>query len=153
MTSSYSEDGQLVTGTLMDYALPKADQLPFFETNRTETPSPVNPLGVKGAGETGTVASTAAVANAVYDAVGVRIRDLPVTPEKIVGPTKLPLGKPSTFTFLPSSRTLACLEPDSMSFSTLSRDSLVIRGAMSGLLMPAPVVSFLVLSTISGTQC
>ncbi len=50
------ESGQLVTGSMMDYALPKADQLPFYETARTVTPTPVNPLGIKGAGETGTIA-------------------------------------------------------------------------------------------------
>jgi carbon-monoxide dehydrogenase large subunit len=82
----YDSSGQLLTGTMMDYALPKADQLPFFETDRTETPSPVNPLGVKGAGETGTIASTPAVANAVMDALaplGVSHIDLPLTPDRI----------------------------------------------------------------------
>jgi len=70
----------------MDYALPKADDLPAFETDRTVTPSPVNPMGVKGAGETGTIASTAAVANAVIDALaplGVSHIDLPLTPARI----------------------------------------------------------------------
>ena len=82
----YTPSGQLLTGTLMDYALPKADQLPFFETDRTETPSPVNPLGIKGAGETGTIASTAAVANAVMDALaplGITHIDMPLTPDRI----------------------------------------------------------------------
>jgi carbon-monoxide dehydrogenase large subunit len=60
-----ADSGQLVSGSMMDYALPKADMLPFYETDRTETPTPVNPLGVKGAGETGTIASTPAVVNAV----------------------------------------------------------------------------------------
>src|SRR5215470_7867779 len=55
--------GQLVTGTMMDYALPKADMLPMYETERTVTPTPVNPMGVKGAGETGTIAATPAVVN------------------------------------------------------------------------------------------
>jgi len=54
---------------MMNYALPKADDVPTVELARTETPTPVNPLGVKGAGETGTIASTAAVANAVLDAL------------------------------------------------------------------------------------
>src|SRR5438094_890422 len=58
----YSEDGQLLTCTMMDYALPKADALPIYVTERTVTPSPINPLGVKGAGETGTIASTPAIA-------------------------------------------------------------------------------------------
>jgi len=82
----YGDDGQLLTGTLMDYALPKADQLPSYETDRTVTPSPVNPLGIKGAGETGTIAATPTVANAVLDALapfGVTHIDLPLTPEKI----------------------------------------------------------------------
>ena len=53
----YDEDGQLVTGTFVDYALPTAAELPSFETDRTETPSPVNSLGVKGVGEAGTIAA------------------------------------------------------------------------------------------------
>ena len=57
------------SGSMMDYALPKADDLSSYETDRTETPTPVNPLGIKGAGETGTIASTPAVANAVVDAL------------------------------------------------------------------------------------
>jgi len=81
------QSGQLVTGSMMDYALPKADMLPFYETDRTETPTPVNPLGVKGAGETGTIASTPAVVNAVVDALsglGVdHIDTMPLTPERV----------------------------------------------------------------------
>src|SRR5690606_33458598 len=82
----YDDNGQLVSGSLMDYALPRADLLPTFELDRTETPSPVNPLGVKGAGETGTIASTPAVVNAVVDALspfGVKHLDMPLTPRKI----------------------------------------------------------------------
>jgi carbon-monoxide dehydrogenase large subunit len=82
----YDENGQLLTGTLMDYALPKADFLPSIETARTETPSPVNPLGVKGIGEAGTIASTAAVVNAVMDALapfGIKHIDMPLTPERV----------------------------------------------------------------------
>jgi aerobic carbon-monoxide dehydrogenase large subunit len=63
------DDGQLVTGSMMDYAVPKADMLPMYETDRTVTPTLVNPLGVKGAGETGTIAATPAVMNAVIDAL------------------------------------------------------------------------------------
>ena len=63
----YDEDGQLVTGTLMDYAVPKASQMPKIETAHTVTPSPVNPLGVKGVGETGTIASVPTLVNAVCD--------------------------------------------------------------------------------------
>src|SRR5712672_755132 len=65
----YDENGQLVTGSMMNYAIPRADDVLTAELARTETPTPVNPLGVKGAGETGTIASTAAVANAVVDAL------------------------------------------------------------------------------------
>ena len=84
--ASYDEAGQLTTGSLMDYGLPRADQLPSFETDRTVTPSPVNPLGVKGAGEAGTIAATPAVANAVMDALspfGIAHLDLPLTPQKV----------------------------------------------------------------------
>src|SRR6058998_843512 len=81
------ESGQLMTGSMMDYALPKADMLPNYETDRTVTPTPVNPLGVKGAGETGTIAATPAVVNAVVDALrplGVdHIETMPLTPERV----------------------------------------------------------------------
>jgi carbon-monoxide dehydrogenase large subunit len=82
----YDDNGQLVTGSLMDYAVPKASFLPRFETDRTVTPSPVNPLGVKGVGEAGTIACSPAVVNAVVDALaplGVRHLDMPLKPEKI----------------------------------------------------------------------
>jgi carbon-monoxide dehydrogenase large subunit len=82
----YDEAGQLITGELMDYAVPKAHQCPRFETDRTETPSPVNPLGVKGVGEAGTIGATPAIVNAVIDALepfGVRHIDMPLKPEKL----------------------------------------------------------------------
>jgi carbon-monoxide dehydrogenase large subunit len=82
----YDEQGNLLTGTWLDYAMPRAADLPFFQTDRLETPSPVNPLGVKGAGETGTIASTPAVVNAVLDALapfGVKHIDMPLTPERV----------------------------------------------------------------------
>ena len=82
----YDENGQLVTGTFMDYAIPKASAFPMIETGRVETASPHNPLGVKGAGEMGTIAATAVIANAVLDALspyGVRHLNMPLTPEKI----------------------------------------------------------------------
>lgn len=84
--AQYDSNGQLLTGSLMNYAIPKAEFLPNFETDRTVTPSPVNPLGVKGAGEAGTIASTAAVANAVIDALspfGITHLDMPLTPPRI----------------------------------------------------------------------
>lgn len=82
----YNEDGQLVTGTLMDYSMPKAAQVPEFILERTCTPSPVNPMGVKGVGEAGTIGSTPAVVNAVCDALrplGITHIDMPLKPEKV----------------------------------------------------------------------
>ena len=82
----YDENGQLVTGELTDYALPKAMSMPLIESSHTETPSPVNPLGVKGVGEAGTIGCSPAVVNSVVDALrpfGVRHIDMPLTPEKI----------------------------------------------------------------------
>jgi aerobic carbon-monoxide dehydrogenase large subunit len=82
----YSEDGQLITGSLMDYNVPTADQLPTFELFRTTTPTPVNPLGAKGVGEAGTIGSTPAIVNALVDALapfGVDHVDMMLRPEKI----------------------------------------------------------------------
>ncbi len=82
----YDEGGQLLSGSMMDYAMPRADGFPTILTDRIETPSPHNPLGVKGAGEMGTIASTVTVANAVMDALeplGIRHVDMPLTAEKL----------------------------------------------------------------------
>jgi carbon-monoxide dehydrogenase large subunit len=82
----YGDDGQLLSGSLMDYALPRASWLPTFELDETVTPSPVNPLGVKGVGEAGCIASTAAVANAVNDALaplGIKHLDMPFTGQTV----------------------------------------------------------------------
>jgi carbon-monoxide dehydrogenase large subunit len=82
----YDEHGQLISGNLNEYAVPRADRFPNIQTGRTETPSPHNPLGVKGVGEMGTIASTPTIVNAVMDALaplGVRHIDMPLTPEKI----------------------------------------------------------------------
>jgi aerobic carbon-monoxide dehydrogenase large subunit len=82
----YDDQGQLTTSSLLDYAVPKAEFLPPLEVERTETPTDVNPLGIKGAGETGTIASTPAVVNAVVDALaplGIRHLDMPLTPERV----------------------------------------------------------------------
>ncbi len=82
----YDENGQLLTGSLMDYALPRAADLPRLMLARTETPTPVNPLGIKGIGEAGTIGSTPAVVSAVVDALapfGVAHIDMPITPQKI----------------------------------------------------------------------
>jgi carbon-monoxide dehydrogenase large subunit len=82
----YDESGQLVSGTLMEYVLPTAVQMPAFTTDLLETPSPRNPLGVKGVGEGGTIAAPPAVVNAVLDALaplGIKTVDMPLRPEKI----------------------------------------------------------------------
>jgi aerobic carbon-monoxide dehydrogenase large subunit len=82
----YDANGQLITGTFVDYALPTAAELPSFETDRTETPSPVNQLGVKGVGEAGTIAATPTMVNAVLDALrplGVSYMDMPLTPMRV----------------------------------------------------------------------
>ncbi|HET9266221.1 MAG TPA: molybdopterin cofactor-binding domain-containing protein [Vicinamibacterales bacterium] len=82
----YDEAGQLITGTLMDYAIPRADGLPDIEVLSTVTPSPHHPLGVKGIGEAGTIASTCTVYNAVIDALrplGVDALPMPMTPERV----------------------------------------------------------------------
>jgi len=83
---AFTSEGQPLTGSLMDYAVPMAANTPVFETDTVETPSPLTPTGAKGVGELPTVAAPAAVANAVMDAlskVGVRHIDTPLTPEKI----------------------------------------------------------------------
>jgi len=83
---AYDEDGNCLTGSLVSYAVPTAAELPFFETARTETPSPLNPLGAKGIGESGVIGSTPAVWNAVVDAVahlGVENIDMPATPQRV----------------------------------------------------------------------
>src|SRR4030095_11475760 len=72
----YNDDGQLLTGSLMDYAIPRAEDLPFFRDSATVTPTPRNPLGAKGIGEAATIGSTPAVVNAVVDALGVRHADM-----------------------------------------------------------------------------
>ena len=82
----YDENGQLVTGSLMDYAVPKASFFPRFELDRTETPTNVNPLGVQGVGEAGTIGSTPAIVNAVVDALAphdVKHIDMPLRSEKL----------------------------------------------------------------------
>jgi carbon-monoxide dehydrogenase large subunit len=82
----YDSNGQIMSGSLMDYAIPRADDLPNFVTDKTETPSPLNPLGVKGIGEAATIGSTPALTNAVVDALnhlGVRHLDMPLRAERI----------------------------------------------------------------------
>jgi carbon-monoxide dehydrogenase large subunit len=82
----YDDAGNPITGTLTTYGIPSAAEFPWFETVRTETPTPVNPLGAKGIGEAATIGSTPAVQNAVIDALapfGVRHLDMPFTPERV----------------------------------------------------------------------
>jgi aerobic carbon-monoxide dehydrogenase large subunit len=82
----YDEDGNPLTSTLADYAFPSAVEFPSFEAANTETPTPLNPLGAKGIGESGTIGSTPAVQNAVVDALshlGIRHLDIPCTPERV----------------------------------------------------------------------
>jgi carbon-monoxide dehydrogenase large subunit len=82
----YDPDGQPLSGSLMDYALPRADNMPSFIFETMETPSPITGLGVKGIGELPTLAAPAAIANAVMDALsqtGVRHIDTPLTTEKV----------------------------------------------------------------------
>ncbi len=82
----YDDSGQLLTGEFMDYPMPRAEDVPEYILGNTVTPSPSNPLGIKGVGEAGTIGATPAIANAVMDALqplGIRHLDLPMTPEKI----------------------------------------------------------------------
>lgn len=82
----YSPDGQPLSGTLLDYALPKASQLPIFELDHVETPAPGNPLGAKGIGEAGCIAAPPTIVNAVLDALapmGITSIDMPLRPEKV----------------------------------------------------------------------
>ncbi|MFB6311806.1 MAG: hypothetical protein ABEH64_11580, partial [Salinirussus sp.] len=84
----YDDAGNLITGSLQDYALPKAEHVPEMVTDHTETPSPLNPTGAKGIGESGTIAAPPAVVNATVDALRqagqeVDHLDMPLTPERV----------------------------------------------------------------------
>jgi carbon-monoxide dehydrogenase large subunit len=82
----YDAEGNLTTGTMVDYLIPGAPELPNFTLDRTVTPSPTNPLGVKGVGEAGTIGATPAVVNAVIDALeplGVTHIDMPTSPWRV----------------------------------------------------------------------
>jgi len=84
----YDDSGQLLNGSMLDYCMPRADNFPMFETDKTVTPCPHNPLGVKGVGETGTIGSPPAVVNAVIDALsdfGVKDLQMPLTPQRVWG--------------------------------------------------------------------
>jgi len=82
----FDRDGHLLTGTLMDYAIPRADDVPVAEILHHDTPSPFNPLGAKGLGEAGCIAMPPAVVNAAVDALaplGIGHLDMPLTPERL----------------------------------------------------------------------
>lgn len=79
----YDDEGQLVTGSFMDYLLPTAAEMPAFDLTHVETPAPESPNGAKGVGEGGTLAPGAAIANAVADALGAELNELPLTPERV----------------------------------------------------------------------
>ena len=80
---AYDEYGQLLTGSYMDYTMPRADDVPDVRVGFTNTPSTTNPLGMKGCGEAGAIGSPPALVNAVTDALGIRTIDMPLTPERV----------------------------------------------------------------------
>ena len=79
----YSEEGQLVTGSFMDYVMPRADNLPSFHVDMTVTRCPSNPLGIKGCGEAGAIAAPAAVINAITHAIGTEDLAMPASPQAV----------------------------------------------------------------------
>lgn len=79
----YGEDGQILIMSLLDYLMPTAGEVPPFDVQHLETPQPDSAWGVKGVGESGTIGSPGAVANAVADAVGVELNELPLSPERV----------------------------------------------------------------------
>ena len=79
----YDASGQLVTASFMDYTMPRADDLPSFKLNHTTTLCPGNPLGVKGCGEAGAIGASAAVINAITDAIGNNKLEMPATPDRV----------------------------------------------------------------------
>jgi CO/xanthine dehydrogenase Mo-binding subunit len=81
---AYGEDGQLANASFMDFLMVTASEVPRIEQVSTETPSPNNPLGVKGVGEAGTIPASAAIANALHDALGVPVDRMPVSPEDVL---------------------------------------------------------------------
>ena len=81
--ASFDTEGQLLTGSFMDYCMPRADDLPSIRTGFTETPSPINPLGIKGCGEAGAIGAPPAVVNAVCNALDIDHMDMPITPMKV----------------------------------------------------------------------
>jgi CO/xanthine dehydrogenase Mo-binding subunit len=82
---AYGEEGQILNASFMDFLLPTAAEVPHIEEVHTETPSPNNPLGIKGVGEAGTIPVSAAIANALEDALGVPVDAMPIMPEAVLG--------------------------------------------------------------------
>jgi carbon-monoxide dehydrogenase large subunit len=93
----YDSDGQLVTASFMDYCMPRADDVPFFHFETKNVPSTTNPLGIKGAGEAGSIGSCPAVMNAVVDALdrafGIRDIDMPATPDRVFAAIRAAMRK------------------------------------------------------------
>jgi carbon-monoxide dehydrogenase large subunit len=81
--AKYDSTGQLVTGSFMDYCIPRADDVPMFQVDTRETPCTHNPLGVKGCGEAGAIGAPAALINAITDALGVKDIPMPATPQTV----------------------------------------------------------------------
>jgi carbon-monoxide dehydrogenase large subunit len=81
--AKYDSTGQLVTGSFMDYCIPRADDVPSFQVDTRETPCTHNPLGVKGCGEAGAIGAPAALINAITDALGVKDIAMPATPQNV----------------------------------------------------------------------
>jgi carbon-monoxide dehydrogenase large subunit len=79
----YSAEGQLVSGSFMDYTMPRAENLPSLKVDTTVTKCPSNPLGIKGCGEAGAIAAPAAVVNAITDAIGSENLSMPATPAAV----------------------------------------------------------------------
>ncbi|HEY3681902.1 MAG TPA: aerobic carbon-monoxide dehydrogenase large subunit [Streptosporangiaceae bacterium] len=79
----YDEDGQLLNASFMDFLMPYATEIPRIETDHLETPSPLNPLGIKGAGEAGVIPVTAVIASAIEDAEGIPVRAMPISPSEL----------------------------------------------------------------------
>jgi len=91
---AYDEEGQLLSGTLADYLVPTSEEVPPIELDHLETPSPLNPLGLRGIGEAGAIGPPAAIANAVEDAlahVGAVVRRTPLTPERVLEHLRAPV--------------------------------------------------------------
>jgi aerobic carbon-monoxide dehydrogenase large subunit len=80
---AYDAQGQLVNASFMDFLMPYSTEVPTIEIDHLETPSPLNPLGIKGAGEAGVIPGTAAIAAAIEDAEGIPIRRMPISPSEL----------------------------------------------------------------------